>query len=51
MRAAEAIASQVAGASEVLMLSDCGHRLHRDQSESTLATMAGFLERLLGGAR
>ncbi len=42
----DAIASQVAGASEVLVLSDCGHTPHRDRSESTLAAMAGFIRKL-----
>jgi pimeloyl-ACP methyl ester carboxylesterase len=44
----DAIASQVAGAVEVLMLPDCGHTPHRDQREQAARAMIHFLERFLG---
>ncbi|MDF1556334.1 MAG: alpha/beta hydrolase [Deferrisomatales bacterium] len=45
----EAIAGQVGGSAEVVMLSDCGHAPHRDQPETTLAAMTRFVTAVLGG--
>jgi pimeloyl-ACP methyl ester carboxylesterase len=42
----DAIAVQVAGPCEVVGLADCGHRLHRDQPEKTVAAIARFVGRI-----
>ena len=44
----DAIASQVSGPVEVLMLCGCGHTPHRDQFEVTSQAMTGFVGTLLG---
>ena len=46
-RQVEAIASQVRGPVETLLLPDCGHAPHRDQPDATAAAMAGFIKHLL----
>jgi len=40
----DAIAAQLGGAVETLLLPDCKHSPHRDQPEATLAAMARFVE-------
>jgi pimeloyl-ACP methyl ester carboxylesterase len=45
----DAIAVQVAGPCEVVGLAECGHRLHRDQPERTVAAIARFVRRVAGG--
>lgn len=45
-RQLEAIARQVPGGAEMLMLSDCGHSPHRDRPEATLRAIADFIARL-----
>jgi pimeloyl-ACP methyl ester carboxylesterase len=42
----EAIAMQVSGPSQTLMLSKCGHSPHVDRCDSTIAAIAGFVARL-----
>jgi pimeloyl-ACP methyl ester carboxylesterase len=44
----EAIARQVGGPCETLMLDDCGHSPHRDQHERTLGAIGDFVRRLSG---
>ena len=44
----KAIGAQVADA-EIVMLPNCKHSLHRDQSEATLEKMSEFVERVGGG--
>jgi pimeloyl-ACP methyl ester carboxylesterase len=43
----EAIARQAGAGAEVLMLPDCGHSPHRDQSTATFQAMTDFISRLL----
>jgi pimeloyl-ACP methyl ester carboxylesterase len=43
----EAIARQVSGPVETLMLPACGHAPHRDQPEATLAAMSAFVRRTM----
>ncbi len=45
----EAIAGQVGGGAEVMLLTDCGHAPHRDQPGKTLAAMTRFVTAVLGG--
>jgi pimeloyl-ACP methyl ester carboxylesterase len=45
----DAIAVQVAGPCEVVGLADCGHRLHRDQPERTVAAIARFVRGIAAG--
>ena len=45
----EAIANQVGGGAEVVVLSNCGHAPHRDQPGKTLAAMTCFIAAVLGG--
>ena len=51
----DAIARQVRGPVEILMLPNCGHAPHRDRSEATAAAMIAFVQRVLrdtaGGSR
>jgi pimeloyl-ACP methyl ester carboxylesterase len=44
----DAIAAQVPGPVETLMLPDCRHSPHRDQVDAVLAAMAEFVDRLAG---
>ncbi len=46
----EAIARQVPGGVERLILPDCGHSPHRDQPEATLRAIADFVGKLRGGS-
>ena len=43
----DAIARQVGGPAETMMLAKCGHAPHRDQPEATLASMSAFVRRVL----
>jgi len=43
----DAIARQVGGPVETVMLAKCGHAPHRDQPEATLVAMSAFVRRLL----
>jgi len=45
-----AIASQVKGPVETLMLPDCGHSPHVDQQQATVGSIARFVARLVGKA-
>jgi pimeloyl-ACP methyl ester carboxylesterase len=45
----EAIAAQVAGPCEIVKIDACGHRLHRDQHDATLAAIERFVARVSGG--
>jgi pimeloyl-ACP methyl ester carboxylesterase len=45
----DAIARQVSGPVEVLMLPRCGHAPHRDQPEATEQAMIAFAKRVAGG--
>ena len=45
----DAIARQVGGPVEVLMLPDCGHSPNRDQPEATEAAIIAFAKRVVGG--
>jgi pimeloyl-ACP methyl ester carboxylesterase len=45
----DAIARQVRGPVEVLMLPRCGHSPHRDQPEATEAAMIAFVKRVVTG--
>jgi pimeloyl-ACP methyl ester carboxylesterase len=42
----EAIARQVSGSVETLMLADCAHSPHQAQKDATLAAIVGFVARL-----
>jgi pimeloyl-ACP methyl ester carboxylesterase len=42
----DAIARQVSGPVEVLMLPSCGHAPHRDQEEATLAAIVRFVQKI-----
>lgn len=44
----EAVAAQVAGPCELVKIEACGHRLHRDQHDLTLAAIARFVARIGG---
>ena len=46
MAQVDAIAAQVAGPCEIVRLADCGHSLHRDQPEQTVAAVAAFVRRI-----
>lgn len=46
MKQVDAIASQVSGPAEVLLLPNCGHAPHRDQQETTLRAMTRFIQHL-----
>jgi pimeloyl-ACP methyl ester carboxylesterase len=50
MAQVEAIERQVGGPCEVVQLASCGHRLHRDQPEATLAVIERFVRMLQGGS-
>jgi pimeloyl-ACP methyl ester carboxylesterase len=51
MAQVEAIERQVGGPCEVVRLAACGHRLHRDQPEATLAVIERFVRMLQGGSQ
>lgn len=46
MAQVEAIARQVRGPREVVRIPNCGHRLHRDQPQASVAAVARFVRRL-----
>ena len=46
MAQVDAIAAQVVGPCEIVRLADCGHSLHRDQPEQTVAAVAEFVRRI-----
>jgi hypothetical protein len=41
-----AIRRQAKGEDEMLMLADCRHSPHKDQSQATIEAMAGLIERI-----
>jgi pimeloyl-ACP methyl ester carboxylesterase len=44
----DAVAAQVAGPCELVRIEACGHRLHRDQHDQTLAAIERFVARIAG---
>jgi pimeloyl-ACP methyl ester carboxylesterase len=46
----EAVAAQVSGPVEALMLPNCKHSPHRDQPDAVLDAMAGFVRRVAAGS-
>ena len=44
----DAIKRQVSGPCELLKLPDCGHSPHRDQPETVLNSISGFVRKILG---
>jgi len=45
----DAVCRQVAGPCETLLLAECGHSPHREQTEATFAAMKSFIDRVRAG--